>query len=86
MVAWTALLLVVLFWLSGPLLFGPLIVLAFPELWGGNITILLAAAVVAGFRFAGHLGAAGADQGDARAWACSGSRSAASGGRWRSPA
>jgi hypothetical protein len=53
LVAWTALLLAVLSWLSGPLLFGPLIVLCFPELWGGNITILLAAAVVTGFRFAG---------------------------------
>jgi len=52
-VVWTVLLLLVLFWLSGPLLFGPLIVLAFPELWGGNITILIAAAVVIGFRFAG---------------------------------
>jgi hypothetical protein len=51
--AWTILLLLVLRWLSGPLLFGPLIVLTFPELWGGNITILFAAAVVAGFRFAG---------------------------------
>jgi len=39
----------VLRWLSGPLLFGPLIVLTFPELWGGNITILLAAMIVAGF-------------------------------------
>lgn len=51
--AWTVLLLGALFWLSGPLLFGPLIVLCFPELWGGNITILLAAAVVLGFRRAG---------------------------------
>jgi hypothetical protein len=46
---WTVLLLGVLRWLSGPLLFGPLIVLTFPELWGGNITILLAAMIVAGF-------------------------------------
>ena len=46
---WTVLLLLVLRWLSGPLLFGPLIVLTFPELWGGNITILLAAMIVAGF-------------------------------------
>lgn len=52
-VVWTVLLLAVLLWLSGPLLFGPLIVLCVPELWGGNITILLAAAIVAGFRFAG---------------------------------
>lgn len=55
-VAWTIALLAVLYWLSGPLLFGPLIVLCFPELWGGNITILLAAAVVAGFRFCGAPG------------------------------
>ncbi len=47
---WTMLLLLVLRWMSGPLLFGPLIVLTFPELWGGNITILLAAMVVMGFR------------------------------------
>jgi Glycosyltransferase family 87 len=47
---WTGLLLLVLRWLSGPLLFGPLIVLTFPELWGGNITILLAAMIVVGFR------------------------------------
>ena len=47
---WTTLLLLVLRWLSGPLLFGPLIVLTFPELWGGNITILLAAMIVVGFR------------------------------------
>lgn len=46
---WTVLLLLVLRWLSGPLLFGPLILLTFPELWGGNITILLAAMIVAGF-------------------------------------
>ncbi len=46
---WTVLLLLALRWLSGPLLFGPLIVLTFPELWGGNITILLAAMIVAGF-------------------------------------
>jgi hypothetical protein len=46
---WTVLLLLVLRWLSGALLFGPLIVLTFPELWGGNITILLAAMIVAGF-------------------------------------
>jgi hypothetical protein len=47
---WTTLLLLVLRWMSGPLLFGPLIVLTFPELWGGNITILLAAMIVVGFR------------------------------------
>ncbi len=46
---WTAGLLVVLFWLSRPLLFLPLLLLALPEIWGGNITILLAAAIVLGF-------------------------------------
>jgi hypothetical protein len=55
---WTAVLLGVLFWLTGPLLFAPLIVLAFPELWGGNITILLAAALVLGFRRPGAWAAA----------------------------
>jgi hypothetical protein len=46
---WTAGLLMVLFWLAGPLLFLPLMLLALPEIWGGNITILLAAAIVLGF-------------------------------------
>jgi hypothetical protein len=46
---WTAGLLAVLFWLARPLLFLPLVVLALPEIWGGNITILLAAAIVLGF-------------------------------------
>ncbi len=46
---WTMGLLAVLFWLARPLLFLPLLLLALPELWGGNITILLAAAIVLGF-------------------------------------
>jgi hypothetical protein len=46
---WTAGLLAVLFWLARPLLFLPLLLLALPEIWGGNITILLAAAIVIGF-------------------------------------
>jgi len=46
---WTAGLLGVLFWLARPLLFLPLLLLALPEIWGGNITILLAAAIVIGF-------------------------------------
>lgn len=50
---WTIMLLAVLRWLSGPLLYGPLVVLTFPELWGGNVTILLAAAIVLGFRYPG---------------------------------
>ena len=46
---WTAGLLAVLFWLARPLLFLPLVLLALPEIWGGNITILLAAAIVLAF-------------------------------------
>jgi len=46
---WTAGLLAVLFWLTRPLLFLPVLVFALPEIWGGNITILLAAAIVLGF-------------------------------------
>ena len=46
--AWTILLLAVLYWLARPLLFLPLLVVALPEIWGGNITILLAAAIVVG--------------------------------------
>ncbi len=46
---WTAGLLVVLSWLARPLLFLPLLLLSLPEIWGGNITILLAAALVLGF-------------------------------------
>jgi hypothetical protein len=46
---WTAGLLAVLFWLARPLLFLPLVLLTLPEIWGGNITIVLAAAIVLGF-------------------------------------
>ena len=46
---WTTVLLAALFWLARPLLFLPLLLLVLPELWGGNITILLAAAIVIGF-------------------------------------
>ena len=45
---WTSLLLVVLYRLTGPLLFLPILLLTLPEIWGGNITILLAAAIVVG--------------------------------------
>jgi hypothetical protein len=48
--AWTAFLLGTLYWLAGPLLFLPLLLLTLPEIWGGNITLLLAAAMVIGFR------------------------------------
>ncbi len=50
---WTVLLLAVLRWLVGPLLFGPVLLLALPELWGGNIAILMAAGIVVGLRWAG---------------------------------
>ncbi len=53
LVVWTVLLLAVLRWLTGPLLFAPLLVLALPELWGGNIAIVMAAGIVVGFRWAG---------------------------------
>ena len=53
LVVWTALLLVVLYRLVGPVLFAPAVVLTLPELWGGNVTILMAAAIVLGFRHAG---------------------------------
>lgn len=46
---WTSGLLAALFWLARPLLFLPLLLLCLPEIWGGNITILLAAAIVLGF-------------------------------------
>jgi len=46
---WTAGLLAVLFWMARPLLFLPLLLMALPEIWGGNITILLAASIVLGF-------------------------------------
>lgn len=53
LLAWTGLLLLALRLLAGPLLLAPLLVCTFPELWGGNITLLYALAVVAGLRFAG---------------------------------
>lgn len=46
---WTTLMLGVLWWMTRALLFLPLVLLSLPELWGGNITILIAAAIVLGF-------------------------------------
>lgn len=46
---WMAILLLAVRWLVGPRLLGLAVIAAFPELWGGNIVVLLAAAVVAGF-------------------------------------
>src|SRR5438046_2878291 len=49
--AWTVLLLAALTFLVGPVLLGAAVLLALPELLGGNITLLIAAAIVAGFRW-----------------------------------
>jgi hypothetical protein len=48
---WTAMLMGALLLLSGPVLFVLMLPLAFFELWGGNITLLLALAIVVGFRY-----------------------------------
>lgn len=50
---WTAVLIVATLYLVGPVLLGPALLLVFPEILGGNITLLLAAGLVAGFRFPG---------------------------------
>jgi glycosyl transferase family 87 len=50
--AWTAMLIGVAAWLGGRRwLVAPALVIAFVEVWGGNIHLLLAAAVVLGFRW-----------------------------------
>ncbi|MCU0505220.1 MAG: hypothetical protein MUE82_05490 [Chloroflexi bacterium] len=49
--AWEATLLVATAALAGPVLLAPVAILVFPELWGGNVTLLIAVAVVAGFRW-----------------------------------
>ena len=48
---WEAILLVGVAALSGPVLLAPVVLVAIPELWGGNVTILLALAIVLGFRW-----------------------------------
>jgi hypothetical protein len=53
MAGWTAILIGAALYLVGPILLGPVLILALPEILGGNITLLLAAAIVAGFRFPG---------------------------------
>ena len=50
---WTLILIGAVLYLVGPVLLGPALLLALPELAGGNITLLIAAAVVFGFRFSG---------------------------------
>jgi len=49
--AWEGVLLVATAALAGPVLLAPMAVLVVPELWGGNVTLLIALAVVAGFRW-----------------------------------
>ncbi len=51
MALWTFLLLLALLALTGPLLFVLVLPFAFFELWGGNITLFLALALVVGFRY-----------------------------------
>lgn len=48
---WEAILLVATAALAGPVLLAPVALLVMPELWGGNVTLLIALAVVAGFRW-----------------------------------
>jgi hypothetical protein len=50
---WTLILIGAVLYLVGPVLLGPFLLLALPEILGGNITLLIAAAIVAGFRFSG---------------------------------
>jgi hypothetical protein len=49
--AWTAIALGALVWLSRPAALLPMLFVALPEIWGGNIHLLLAAAIVLGFRY-----------------------------------
>ncbi len=48
---WTVILLLAVRFLSGPRLFGLALVIAVPELIGGNIHLLVAVAIVVGFRY-----------------------------------
>ncbi len=51
LVVWTGLLMAALLAMVGPLLFTPMVTLTAIDLWGGNIHLLLALAIVAGFRW-----------------------------------
>jgi hypothetical protein len=51
LVVWTGLLMAALLAMVGPLLFTPMVALTAIDLWGGNIHLLLALAIVAGFRW-----------------------------------
>ena len=48
---WTAIALLALAWLARPGALLLMLVLAIPDVWGGNVHLLLAAAIVIGFRF-----------------------------------
>ena len=48
---WTGLALAALAWMTRPGAVIPLLLLALPEVWGGNIHLLLGAAIVLGFRY-----------------------------------
>jgi hypothetical protein len=51
MAAWIAILIIATRWLVGPRLLGPMLVIAVVDIWFGNITMLLAGAIVLGFRW-----------------------------------
>ncbi len=51
MAGWTAILLGATAYLVGPLFLGPILLLTLPEFLGGNITLLIAAAIVLSFRW-----------------------------------
>ncbi len=63
---WTAIMLLAVRFLTGPRLFALGALLAIVELSGGNISLLLAAAMVIGFRYPAALGVRDPDQGHAR--------------------
>ena len=48
---WSAIALGALAWLSRPAALLAMLIVALPEIWGGNIHLLLAAAIVIGFRY-----------------------------------
>lgn len=52
-VLWAALLMIALVLLVGPVLFASILLVTWYEVWGGNITLLIALAIVAGFRWSG---------------------------------
>jgi len=51
--SWSIVLMLATLYLVGPVFVGPVLLLVLPELLGGNITLLLALAIVLGFRWPG---------------------------------